>query len=167
MKKIVQVFFIFSLAIVIGSCVRKNPADIDSIEIGIPYVEMNKKMTIRAIDNLNSYSAGGEVFLEVINLSNTPILVSPDNDIVIYQKKGNQMIEIEDEIDHSGAVKQIPTKQEDPFGVGSFPFMVVPKIITLEKNASLRIYIIGTVIGSNGILSNEKVGAFIDIDIHP
>jgi hypothetical protein len=166
MKTIVRTILFIILVFAMVSCNTESATDINLSVTGIPSRELNKKMKIVVIGNLNSYKIGDYIYLLAYNLTDVHIQIDLNKDILVYQKNQNDLVKLSG-IDFAGRIIQIPTKRDDVFGDGSYPLEANPDVMQTDSPVNLRIFVIGILCDNHDNPTNKKIGAFIDITLTP
>lgn len=153
MKKYILVILI----VLLTGCSLQNLSRVDTLPgISIPINEMNKKILLHeTLGMMDAYKVSGLLFLDLENLSNSPVSFPPDygSKIFIKTEKGWQLLN--NNFSYSNMPIILPTKEQHPPGLSVVVWPVLPET---SGPIVLRIVIIGEAADSN-----EIVGAYLDI----
>ena len=172
-----QFFVIFLVPILVMSCSQNDRGPFDFYE-NYPYISnWNTQMEINIvypeylIENSwiqkTDYRIGDAVELEVFNHGNVYIQVIPDKDIQIYQIDKGNLIRITNNTNYSAVINFIPSIEKDFFGEGVMFSSVRPGVKVSKESVVVRIVVIGTLCDDLDSITNEHVGAFIDVTLLP
>jgi len=129
--------------------------------------EFNSNIGIEPIQHLNSYKIGDDLVFDVVNYTDAPIQIMPDNDIKIFQWQVSNWTEINNHLNYLSIIEMIPTKKQDPLGVGSLMFSAIPDIVIDSKPITIRVIVIATICDKEGNPTPLKAGAYVDFNISP
>ncbi len=126
----------------------------------------NKNITIELSERWNTYEMGDNIQFDIMNLTESQIQITPDQDIRIFQQYSNTWLEIDNRIDYCSAIDIVPTIETDPLGMGFLMFIVIPDVIGDLQTTTVRIVVLGTLLDEIGNPTETRVGAFVDVSLH-
>ncbi len=169
MKKSVQYLVLVLTTLFLSSCYSLDNASPTFFEvIGISENKFNSELTLEIIDKFTILKIGETVDLDAVNNINTPIQLVADIGIRVFKlNSDSEWVEIKNQLSYGGRIINIPTKENDPGGWGSFMVSVRPEINPIAESADIRIIVLGTILSEDGQENLESVGAYLDITLEP
>ena len=128
MKKIILylIFVLFMLSLSSCYSVEETPPTFFDV-IGLPESKFNSALELKTIENFTILACGETVDLDAVNNTNTLIQLVLDTNVKIFKlNSDSEWIEIENKLNYAGRIVNIPTKESDPLGEGSFWLGVRP-----------------------------------------
>mgnify|MGYP000849905591 CR=1 FL=1 len=162
MKKRTNILIIISLVTLLSGCNMGSQNELSGVDL--PLEQMNNDLTLIAPPELNEFDTGKYVGFVLANNANTPIILSANYGIHLYQLANNEWMPIEDIMDYGNEEKIIY-----PISEGSFQEVVLvahPKVEMKDKPVTVRVVVVGKYLLANGNIGDE-VGAYVDITLPP
>jgi hypothetical protein len=169
MKK-TSLYLIFILSIFsLSSCYRVEEIQPTFFDIvGVSEDAFNSELELVMYENLTIFRIDDTIELDAVNHTERTIHVVADSDIRFFQLNADlEWVEIENRLNYSGRTIFVPTKEDDPLGVGSFMIIGEPDYSQVSEGSDLRVVVIGTILDKNGEATSEVVGAYLDITLQP
>lgn len=137
-------------------------------DLGIPADEINKRIIIRAPVGINSFRTNSIMYIEIKLISHEvkdELAFNSDFGTRLYINQDGQWIEIKNNMQYTGGESQYflsPTDKE----VRPFVNTVLPNLSDYNKTVDLWIFVIGNIV-KNGRVTNNKTGAYIEVELKP
>lgn len=175
-SKINVLLVILFMTIGLSSCNPSIPKEDPDLGIDIDMSQLNTTLQVDTPKKINTYRIGKQVELEIENLSDQDLQLSPDEIQIFraeddkWEKVGNDMktIIIDDfkvepnEVDNP---KYLVLKPKGPFPDDKLPISILPNVKS-NKTVLLRIFVLAHRQESESVHPNT-IGAYVDIILVP
>ncbi len=177
-RKYTWVFAVLTVLIVILSYVfhinnsrsKRNliiPESNVVITFGTPQVfqsiDYNTKIQLSLMDNTYPKLGSSTVFLVVRNVSEDTIVIPFPPEVILLKKDGNTLTGIENQMNYSGGESIVL----HPHG-NEFSDDIIPVFPVVDTNAPVTLIVtVYGYISRNGKITNERVGAYMNLTLQP
>jgi hypothetical protein len=154
--------------LLIAACISIDDPDRETAFNNVfPLEDTNNSIRLFVPLNIKYYKLGTDVDLIIENLSDEIIVFPPNYDVRIfrYSEGEKQWIEVEDIIESPSEplIGLAPHGSDDPY---SSIVVFHPKLKNLGSPIPIRVTVTGKV-GRYDVITDEQVGAYIDIVLYP
>ncbi len=137
-----------------------------AITFGTPQVfqpiDYNTKIQLSLMDNTYP-KLGSTLFLIVKNISENTIVVPFPPEVILLKKDGSTLTRVENQMNYSG-VESIVLH---PYG-NKFSDDIIPVSPAIDANAPVRLIVtVHGYVSRNGKITDEEVGAFMNLTLQP
>jgi hypothetical protein len=161
-KQFLYITFVLA-TFLLSSCAQAKPTFFDVI--GLPENQFNTNLTLETIENITELKVGKGVDFDGVNHTASLIQVVADQDIRVFKlNSDSEWVEIGNKLSYGGRIIDIPTKETDPFGIGSFWLDAIPDNCKEGEISDVRIVVVGSILDEE---NPETVGAYLDVTLEP
>lgn len=164
MKRLQILFVLFALMLA-TACVLQPELE-NMPEVGIPPENLNTKVRVIAPRGLNTYKINAPIQLVIYVMGDEAIIFSPDFGVKIFLYKDGEWTEVVETVPitylHGDTI--LPPSQGNSFLSGSA--RAFPLFPGADHPVLLRIFVLGHVY-RDATATDEKVGAYVDVILHP
>jgi hypothetical protein len=170
MKKGIRFFMLINLLLitVLSACAAGiAPTPIKKMpDIGFPEESLNQKMVIFAPADFNLFKTKASIGFHVRNISPETISFNPTDTRMFLFDHGN-WIEVQDQFVSLDPVDEFILSPNQIKGLGhDGSVAVLPKLPDPAQPATLRIFAFGFIY-ENGVKTDKKVAAYVDVTLTP
>ncbi|RMG34842.1 MAG: hypothetical protein D6732_10175 [Methanobacteriota archaeon] len=115
------------------------------------------------MDNTHPKSGFSTLFLTVKNISEDTIVIPFPPEVILLKKDGNTFTSIENRMNYSGTESIVLHPYGNKFSDNMIP---VSPAIDVNDSVTLIVTVYGYV-SRNGKITNEKVGAYMNLTLQP
>lgn len=151
-----------SLLFLMGCKRISMPSDFP--EVGISLSDMNNYIELNAPESINSFNTEGVIELSVRVIGDEPIAFTHDYGARLFIPQNGEWEEVRNFGSYPRGIIIVPPWDNNPRNEGAAG--VGPELPDPEKPVLLRIVLIGNVY-RNEQVTDERVGAYIDVELKP
>ena len=164
MKRLSMLVMLFMLALP-SACVPQPDGE-DMPEIGIPVESLNSQVNAFAPKGWNTFKVGDPITLEIYVIGNEEIIFPPDFGIRTFLYRDGNWTEVVESVpvaySHGDVI--LSPYRGNLFVSGTA--VAFPILQNANDLMLLRIFVSGHIY-RNGKATDEKVGAYVDVILHP
>ncbi|MBI3737922.1 MAG: hypothetical protein HY258_02625 [Chloroflexi bacterium] len=165
MKSTVKLLMLIILFLSITSCAPREKVYIEIAPgINFPSDEMNVRIKLNPIEGITQLKLQKVLFLDLVNISHTPIVFPQDYGVEIFVKKENQWIKVRNDFWYGPGDKGVLPQEVDE--LGDAVVSIYPLIEDTGQSAMVRVIVIGTVY-QNDQPTSTKTAAYVDLILQP
>jgi hypothetical protein len=162
------IWFVINIFVITACHPRSTQSELLQLpNIGISVDEMNKRITMRAPVEINSFKTNSVVMLEIKLISKGTkdgIAFDPDYGTRLFTKIDGQWEEIKNSMIYPGNGYFYLSPSGG--GIQSNLHAVTPELSDKGKTMNVWIFVIGHIM-INDQVTNEKTGAYIEVELKP
>lgn len=133
-------------------------------DVAFPKDETNTRLKLTTIPGLTEERPGGLIYLDVINLSHTPVGFAADFGVKVFVRQQSEWVRIPNNFNYGTVTYLIPPAETDP--VGDEVMSIYPAPGVFKPPAEIRVVVVGDVYENNAP-TGTLTAAYLDIVVNP
>lgn len=156
--------FIGLFSLVVTTCILQP--DVENFpDVDIPLDHLNSQVFVTAPKGWNTFKTGDPITVEVYVTGKDEIIFPPDFGVKVFSYEHNEWMRVETVpiTSPSHSIVLPPSNGDSPV---TGETMVSPILSDESRTRLLRIFVSGNIY-RNGVVTEEKIGAYVDVILRP